>query len=89
MDDPMVLALESTLLSYMSDEVRPTPSSSWLARQPFVDALLQVIGNHILIDPDGQVVSSTANTPCDHWSSMRQHKVRHLGHYTAIIIVGV
>lgn len=88
MDDPRVLALESTLLSYMSDEVRPTPSSWWLARQPFVDALLQVIGNHILIDPDGHVVSS----PCDHWSSVkqvRQHKVRHLGQYTAIIIVGV
>lgn len=80
----LVDALHSTLLSYMSDEVRPTPCSWWLADQPFV-AVLSEMSNSILIDPDGTIVSrGTART-----TEGCRREVRHLGVYTAVIIVSL
>lgn len=98
-----LVAVESLLLSYMSDHVRPTPCPSWLAAQPFVNALLSVTGKHVLTAPDGRVVSNTNYIPPNKLARMPWHnghllategewsvrEVRHLGVYTAVLIVAV
>jgi hypothetical protein len=98
-----LVAVESLLLAYMSDHVRPTPCSSWLAAQPFVNALLSVLGNHVLTAPDGRVVSNTNHIPPQTLARMPWHnghllatdggcsvrEVRHLGVYTAVLIVAL
>jgi len=49
-------ALHSTIMCHMSEFVRPTPSAQWLAQQPLVSCLANLI-EVILADTDGRVVT--------------------------------
>jgi hypothetical protein len=98
-----LVAVESLLLAYMSDHVRPTPCPSWLATQPYVNALLSVTGKHVLAAPDWRVVSNTNHIPPNKLAHVAWHdghlqvkvteccvrEVRHLGVYTAVLIVAL